>query len=132
MMRSDAVVSARTGGLGVTVAASGLPIGRQRLSLPFNLRVRGTTTLMTGRRCRSTTVPCFYGGSAGRSANAARVTARTDRGRGSELSLGLRHVGGGRRQEPPLRQPGRAIDITARIEPRQVLAGLISKYRRAA
>jgi len=38
----------------------------------------------------------------------------------------------GRRQEPPLRQPGRAIDITARIEPRQVLGGLISEYRRAA
>jgi putative transposase len=38
----------------------------------------------------------------------------------------------GRRQEPPLRQPGRAIDITARIEPRQVLRGLISEYRRAA
>ena len=35
------------------------------------------------------------------------------------------------RQEPP-RQPGRAVDITARIERRQVLGGLISEYRRAA
>jgi putative transposase len=35
-------------------------------------------------------------------------------------------------QEPPLRQPGRAVDITARIERRQVLSGLISEYRRAA
>jgi putative transposase len=35
------------------------------------------------------------------------------------------------RQEPP-RQPARAADITARIERRQVLGGLISEYRRAA
>jgi putative transposase len=36
------------------------------------------------------------------------------------------------RQEPPRRQPGRVVDITARIERRQVLGGLISEYRRAA
>jgi hypothetical protein len=35
-------------------------------------------------------------------------------------------------QEPPQRQLGNAIDITARIERRQVLGGLISEYRRAA
>ena len=35
-------------------------------------------------------------------------------------------------QEPLQRQPGDAIDITARIERRQVLSGLISEYRRAA
>ena len=35
-------------------------------------------------------------------------------------------------QEPPQRQPGNTIDITARIERRQVLSGLISEYRRAA
>ena len=35
-------------------------------------------------------------------------------------------------QEPPQRQPGNAIDITARIERRRVLSGLISEYRRAA
>ena len=35
------------------------------------------------------------------------------------------------RQEPP-RQPGRAVDITARIERRQVLGGLISEYHGAA
>jgi hypothetical protein len=35
-------------------------------------------------------------------------------------------------QEPPVREPGDAIDITARIERRQVLGGLISEYRRAA
>jgi transposase InsO family protein len=35
------------------------------------------------------------------------------------------------RQKPP-RQPARAADITARIERRQVLGGLISEYRRAA
>jgi hypothetical protein len=34
------------------------------------------------------------------------------------------------RQELPL-QPGRAVDLTARIERRQVLSGLISEYRRA-
>ena len=34
-------------------------------------------------------------------------------------------------QEPPL-QPGGAVDITARIERRQVLSGLISEYRRVA
>jgi hypothetical protein len=35
-------------------------------------------------------------------------------------------------QEPPLREPGHTIEITARIERRQVLSGLISEYRRAA
>jgi hypothetical protein len=34
-------------------------------------------------------------------------------------------------QEPP-RQPGRAVDISARIERRQVLGALTSEYRRAA
>ena len=34
-------------------------------------------------------------------------------------------------QDPPL-QPGRAVDITGRIERRQILSGLISEYRRAA
>jgi integrase-like protein len=38
----------------------------------------------------------------------------------------------GLQQEPPLRQPGHTIDITARIERRQVLGGLISEYRHAA
>jgi putative transposase len=37
----------------------------------------------------------------------------------------------GLQQEPPL-QPGRTVDITARIERRRVLSGLISEYRRAA
>ncbi len=35
-------------------------------------------------------------------------------------------------QEPPLREPGHAVDINARIERRQVLGGLVSEYRRAA
>jgi hypothetical protein len=35
------------------------------------------------------------------------------------------------RQEPP-QPPGRPADLTARIERRQVLGGLISEYRRAA
>lgn len=35
-------------------------------------------------------------------------------------------------QEPPLRDPGHAVDITARIERRQALGGLISEYGRAA
>ena len=48
-----------------------------------------------------------------------------------------RHYNGHRphqslQQESPLRQPGRIVDITARIERRQVLGGLISEYRRAA
>jgi len=38
----------------------------------------------------------------------------------------------GRQHKPPLRQPGRAVDITARIERRSVVSGLISEYRRAA
>ena len=38
----------------------------------------------------------------------------------------------GLQQEPPLRQPGHAVDITARIERRSVVGGLISEYRRAA
>jgi putative transposase len=48
-----------------------------------------------------------------------------------------RHYNGHRphqslQQEPPQRQRGNAIDITARIERREVLGGLISEYRRAA
>jgi putative transposase len=35
-------------------------------------------------------------------------------------------------QKPPQRHPGRAVDITARIERRQILGGLISEYHRAA
>jgi hypothetical protein len=35
-------------------------------------------------------------------------------------------------QQPPLREPGHAVDITARIKRTQVLGGLISEYRRAA
>ena len=38
----------------------------------------------------------------------------------------------GLQQKPPQHQPGHAVDITARIERRQVLGGLISEYRRAA
>jgi hypothetical protein len=38
----------------------------------------------------------------------------------------------GRQQEPPLRQPGHAVDITAPIERRSVVGGLISEYHRAA
>jgi transposase InsO family protein len=53
------------------------------------------------------------------------------------LAVYARHYNGrrphrGREQEPPQRQPGHAVDITARIERRQVIGGLISKYRRAA
>jgi len=48
-----------------------------------------------------------------------------------------RHYNGHRphqnlQQEPPQRQPGNAIDTTARIEREEVLGGLISEYRRAA
>jgi hypothetical protein len=38
----------------------------------------------------------------------------------------------GRQQEPPLRQPGRTVDITARIERESVIGGLTNEYRRAA
>jgi hypothetical protein len=38
----------------------------------------------------------------------------------------------GLQQEPPLREPGNAIDITARTERTQALGGLTSEYRRAA
>jgi transposase InsO family protein len=49
----------------------------------------------------------------------------------------VRHYNGhrphqGLRQEPPLLEPGHVADITATIERRQVLGGLISEYRRAA
>jgi transposase InsO family protein len=55
----------------------------------------------------------------------------------SVLAEYVRHYNGHRpyqalQQEPPLREPGHAVDITARIERRQVLGGLISEYRRAA
>jgi putative transposase len=38
----------------------------------------------------------------------------------------------GLQQEPPLRQPGRVVDIGARIERRSIVGGPISDYRRAA
>ena len=38
----------------------------------------------------------------------------------------------GLQREPPLHEPGHAVDITARMERRQVLGGLVSEYRRAA
>jgi hypothetical protein len=38
----------------------------------------------------------------------------------------------GLRQEFPLREPGRVVDVAGRIERRQVLGGLISEYRRVA
>jgi putative transposase len=37
-----------------------------------------------------------------------------------------------REQRPPLHEPGQTIDVTARIERRQVVHGLISEYRRSA
>jgi putative transposase len=37
-----------------------------------------------------------------------------------------------RQQRPPLHEPGQAIDVTARIERRHAVGGLISEYRRAA
>jgi putative transposase len=36
------------------------------------------------------------------------------------------------KQVPPLREPGHAVDFSARIERRQILGGLVSEYRRAA
>ena len=55
----------------------------------------------------------------------------------SVLAECVRHYNGhrphqGLQQKPPQRQPSHAVDITARIECRQVLGGLISEYRRAA
>jgi len=37
-----------------------------------------------------------------------------------------------REQRPPLHKPGQTIDVTARIERRQAVQGLIIEYRRAA
>ena len=37
-----------------------------------------------------------------------------------------------REQRPPLREPGQAVDVTARIKRTHVVQGLISEYRRAA
>jgi putative transposase len=56
---------------------------------------------------------------------------------GSVLAEYARHYNGHRphqalQQKPPQRQPSHAVDITARIERRQVVGGLISEYRRAA
>ncbi len=55
----------------------------------------------------------------------------------SVLAEYARHYNGhrphqGLQQEPPLQRPGRVIDVTARIERRRVLGGLITEYRRAA
>jgi putative transposase len=35
-------------------------------------------------------------------------------------------------QRPPQHQPGQSVDMTARIERRQIIGGLISEYPRAA
>jgi hypothetical protein len=48
-----------------------------------------------------------------------------------------RHYNGHRphqalQQRPPLREPGQAIDMTARIERNRAVGGLISEYRRGA
>ena len=53
------------------------------------------------------------------------------------LSEFARHYNGHRphqalRQRPPQHEPGHTIDMTTRIERRQVPGGLISEYRRAA
>ena len=53
------------------------------------------------------------------------------------LAENVRHYNGhrphqGLRREPPLREPGHVADITATIERRQVLGGLIYECRRAA
>ena len=37
-----------------------------------------------------------------------------------------------REQRPPLHEPGQPVDVTARINRRQAVHGLISEYRRAA
>jgi putative transposase len=55
----------------------------------------------------------------------------------SILAEYARHYNGhrphqGLQQEPPQRKPSNTIDITARIDRRQVFGGLISEYRRAA
>jgi hypothetical protein len=54
-----------------------------------------------------------------------------------DADLDARHYNGhrphqGLQQEPPQRQSSQTTDITARIERKQVLGGLISEYRRAA
>ena len=56
---------------------------------------------------------------------------------GKVLAGYARHYNGhrphqGLQQEPPLRQPGHAVDITAQIERRRVVSDLINEYRRAA
>jgi putative transposase len=38
----------------------------------------------------------------------------------------------GLQQEAPQRQPGRLVDVTAPIERRKALGGLVNEYRRAA
>jgi len=38
----------------------------------------------------------------------------------------------GRQQQAPNNMPGRVVDLTAAIQRRQVLGGLVSQYRRAA
>jgi putative transposase len=48
-----------------------------------------------------------------------------------------RHYNGHRphqvlQQEPPLRRPSQTVDITARIERKEIFGGLISEYRKAA
>jgi hypothetical protein len=50
-------------------------------------------------------------------------------GRASSFRFLIRDRDG---KEPPLRESGHVVDITTRIEHRQVLGGLISEYRRAA
>jgi putative transposase len=67
----------------------------------------------------------------------AAVTFDGERNLRRILAEYTRHYNGHRphqalRQEPPQRQLSQAVDITARIERRQVLGGLINEYRGAA
>jgi len=74
---------------------------------------------------------------AGRGGGHAAVRLTFDPAPGDHKDSFLRHYNGhrphqGLQQEPPLRQPGHAVDITARIVRRQALGGLISEDRRTA
>jgi putative transposase len=65
------------------------------------------------------------------------VLVRGERHLRQVVAGSARHYNGhrphqGLQQEPPLGRLGQAIDITARVERRQVLGGLISEYGRAA
>ncbi len=145
--------------LGVTAYPTGAWTAQQARNLLMDLGERASTLKFLIRDRDGKFTAAFDGVFAGNGTQVIRTPIRSPRANSFAerfvgtlhrecldhvLILGERHLRevpaeytrhyNGRRphQEPPLRQPGHAVDITARIERRRVVGGLICEYHRAA